>query len=340
MNTLSQPPTPDLNIIISPFLEAIDNRRLKIRLRRDHAPLVTAYGLLHRRMNRAITLALDAVEKYETARREEGFGDTIKGQPSFATDAFTDAVYRAAELFEFYDSDIVDYLDPSLSIDIKRQYKKALKGISEHWERLCNGCKHNHSFLIPVEGNYADGAWLCGYSSYRHNGEEMRIDRGIHQFSDVLSYNWAFRRLMGAILEADTLATMLVNTLPDDPSADVIDSNLLPLPYAHSFPRITARSLDAFPGEDRHYVPDLAFAGDNGENIRLAATPPIKRTAECILRCVIEITTASMAIQQPYSDEMATFALTRGEGSERLPLGGFYRILLGNVRVQPITTDP
>lgn len=325
----------NVNVFVSPFLEALDNRKLNIRLRRNHAPMITAYGLLHRRMNRAITLALDAVEKYEDARKAEGFRDNISIQPSIATESFVDAVYRAAELFEFYDSDIVDYLEPSLTNHLKSQYKKAVKDITGHWDRLCNGCKHNHSFLVPVEGKYTDGAWVSGYSSYRHDGEEMRIDRGIHNFSDALSYNWSFRRLIGAILEADIAATTLVNSLPDDPSANAIDSNLLPLPYSHSLPRISARRLDAFPGEHMLKIPQLSLFAQGGRELPLASASPIARPTECNLLCVFEITTGSMAVQLPYSENLARFALKRGASADRVPLAGFYRIVTNGVSVLP-----
>ncbi len=324
-----------IDVFVSPFLEALDNRKIGIRVRRNHAPMITAYGLLHRRMNRAITLALDTVEKYEDARKLEGFGGDLSGQPSFASDAFVDAVYKAAELFEFYDSDIVDYLEPSLTYHQKSRYKKALKEITGHWDRLCNGCKHNHSFIVPIEGKYADGAWVSGYSSYRHEGQEMRIDKGIHRFSDVLSYNWSFRRLMGSILEADIAATMLVKSIPDDPFADAIDSNLIPLPYSHILPRISGRALDAFPGEHKLRVPQLSLFGQGGREQPLFSASPTAHATECSLLCVFEITTATMAIQQPYSDNIARFALSRGAGADRVPLAGFYRMVMNGVSVPP-----
>ncbi|WP_429930824.1 hypothetical protein [Agrobacterium vitis] len=337
MNSSSQAHFQD--IFISPFLETIDKRKLKIRLRKDHAPLIAGYGLLHRRMNRAMTLALDAVDKYETARRDEGFSDSIGGQPYFAADAFTDAVYRAAELFEFYDSDIVDYLEPSLNPDIKKIYKKNLKKITGHLERLCNGCKHNHAFLVPVEGQYNDGAWLSGYSYYRHEGDKMIIDRGIHQFSDAFSYNWAFRKLIATILQADIEATMLVKALPDDSTADAIDSNLFPLPYSHAFPRISSRSLDAFPGEEKSSVPNFSISKDGGQEMRLANAPPLVRATECKLRCVIEFTTATMVVQQPYSENVVNIALNRQGGAERLPIGGFLRFIMNGISVPSIKKD-
>lgn len=333
MIEFEQPESPNLNIFVSPFLEALDNRRLSVHLRTSHAPLITAYGLLHRRMNRALVLALDAVEKYEASRANEGFNDEITGQPSFASDAFTDAVYRAAELFEFYDTDIIDYLKPSLNRDVRVAYKAALKRISGPWDRLCNGFKHNHSFMVPVEGQYADGVWLSGYSVYRHESEEMHIDKGIHQLSDVLSYNWAFRRLIGSIIEADVTATMLLNTLSDDQSCPTIESNLLPLPYSHSLPRISVRELYAFPGENKIPVSHFSLSADDGQEMHLANAGPLVPALECKLRCVVEFTTAEMAVQQPYSGEVARFSLTRGEGAERTPLGGFYRIVISGLAV-------
>jgi hypothetical protein len=161
-------------------MEALNGRRLRLKDPPNRGPLLIAYAVLHRRTARAIRLAIDAVEAEEKRRREEGVTESTSGNPEFALDAFQDAIYRAAELFEFYSKHIPEYIPSIRRHKIKRgvrstSYVSDIDRLAKPWKILCNKCKHNHAFLVPVEGIYDDEAWVSGFSLYMKKGDFFAI---------------------------------------------------------------------------------------------------------------------------------------------------------------------
>jgi hypothetical protein len=119
------------SVLISPLMEALDRRKLFLSVPKDHGEPLTAYAVLHRRTSRAIVAALDTFDAWQKKRMDEGYSPEMSGTPAPAMDAFLDAVYRVAELFEFYQADIPRYVASLPHNRLSKQYQGQLKALSK-----------------------------------------------------------------------------------------------------------------------------------------------------------------------------------------------------------------
>jgi hypothetical protein len=323
--SVALPSQDSVPVLVSPLLEAIDGKRIFLRHHKDHGDPLISYGLLHRRAARALLRALQATAKYEAERKAENYQVKPQGSPNDAMDAFMEAVYRVAELFEFYDTDLLGYVE-SLNHNHgrKRVYKEAIKAIAKPWEILCNRCKHNHAYLVPVEGSYEDGSWVFGFSLYEWKDGWLQVDRTLHRRgSEAFSYNGAFRRLFASILRADLTAAQAVKETPDDLQAPEVHSHFFNMPYAEVIRAFTERAPYGMPKEiveDHERFEQDLWQGQG--------------TGAFTMHLMYECLSARMQMYAPYTGNELR-ALFHPDGNQRTPLPIATRFIHSDLKVLP-----
>lgn len=229
-------------------------RRIKISRPGGKGDFLQSYALLHRRVWRAMKLATDAIESQNLFRKSEGYGRTTKYDLFSTLEMFLNMINRVSELFEFYLKETKNYLSeiktwgPSGGAN---KFSQDLKSVTDLWVQLANRCKHDHHFLVPVEGFYQSGEWVSGFALYQMLDDRMMLSRSFHKHGEVFSYNSALREILRDVMAADNNLALFMHTIPEDETAEPIDSSHLMLPYIDLIRRHRALPLVRMPGEYR-----------------------------------------------------------------------------------------
>jgi hypothetical protein len=315
----------DINqaIFISAFAEALHDRRLS-RSQNDVDVLLTGYSVLHRRLGRCLDRALKSLTDYEKRRNEEKWKQGSKGSASEHLDDYLDCVYAAAELYEFYNQDVVNFLD----LQDRKEYKSKLKALKREITAICNQCKHEHGFLQAIDVLYNGGEGVAGFCVYKRILEHIRVNGDIHLRKEAFSLNWSFRRMLGNLMQADLLAAELIAKVPDNIKSEKIKSIAYTLPYALSLKNITERSMAAMPNEITKPLVKL-----NGKNLYLDPNPaPLKKNGEGELVGFFDVLGGRICCELPYVE-----GEIRGEINDQSgkvpPMPVFVRIATRGVKV-------
>ncbi len=317
------------DVMISPLMDALDGRRLELAEHPSKGHFFTAYAMLHRRMERSLTRALEAIEKEEIRRRAEGLENNTKGNPIFALDAFQGAVYRACELFEFYEKDLFVYI-PNLNsvrdVNSGKTFLKFIKDIKRRWGVLCNNYKHNHAFLVPVEGSYESGSWVTGYCLYSRVGDQLSVNKEAHLDCDAYSYNWSLRTILADIMLADKHAALAAKAATEDASLNKkMDCLGISLPYLNIIQKISDRSEEGLPKEllvERNFI---KIFKEYGVEIQ-TRVPTVPTCKKFVMHIIFDILGPKLKIGFPYSDEYMEFSMTDNKTGNIPTTSGWYRL--------------
>lgn len=312
--------------LFSLLMESLHGRQLRLYDRPEFGHPLTAFALLHQRLERAISTSLRLLTEEEEHRKLEGIENPTKGNPFFVLDSFQDVIYRAAELFDFYEKDILRYLgihDSAEYLNEKKKYLKDVGIIKRQWSFLCNRCKHNHAFLVPVEGIYNSGDWVSGFSLYRREADKISIEKDLHPVAQVYSYNWAFRKLFACIFKIDEISAQLVNSMREDKANLPLNTFGVGLPYLNVLKSITQRPKTAMPKEYSTNLHDINFL--NYEIRILDQQRPIGQ-GDFQLMMIIPIIGNFLKIQLPYGLGECDGSIYASQYSDYLPIGFFMRL--------------
>jgi len=329
-------PPPPKPVLASSFMMALHGRKILLHDRPEFGHTITAYILLHQRLERALSTALKQLDVEEERRKSEEYKNP-KGNPLWALDAFQDAVYHATELFDFYDKDILCYLrlEKSTSLRAVQDYKSSIAKLKRTWAFICNKCKHNHAFLVPIEGSYNSGEWVAGFSLFRRFGEVVSVEKDLHRSAEVFSYNWAFRSLLADMVKSDEAAAKLINSLQDDDKAPQLKTFINPLPYLHILNKITQRPKTLMPREDSMNLSDIKFIGE--EEILITDTKEQNPQVDFKMRIIINLISDNLKVELPY--ELGHYKLNIT--GQKL-VGAFMRIQIADLIVKraPLKIPP
>lgn len=230
---------------VSPLAQVFHGRTLDIAQGRVNEFLI-AYTVLYRRFQRVIRRFLTEYQNFTRGRDKEGWENDSRGNPNPLLDAYQDAVYVAFEIFDHY----MKKLTPLVRVPHhdRRKFDKRVRELKREASIICNESKHNGAFLQLVEVNYDSGEHVLGFSFYRLKDHRLFICRDVYPNRGGCSFNWAIRRLVGALLEADVRAAELV------PKARLAGSQVLTtsgftLPLLPDLREIIELPSIAFPGE-------------------------------------------------------------------------------------------
>lgn len=298
--------------IVSPLMNALHGRKLILKDIPDCGHSLTAYTLLHQRLARGISAAIDKIDAEEERRKKEGY------DPSFAADAFKDAVYRAAELFEFYEQDLLRYLGLEKSQETA-EYCTTIKTVKRTWLCLCNKCKHNHAFLVPIEGLYDSGDWVTGFSLYRRQGDKLAAEKDLYCATEIFSYNWILRALFADVIKADMAAAKLVSSLKNDESASPLSTFGIPFPYPIILSKVAQRSKISMPRENLAKLYEINFTHDE---ILISETQPVVGKGKFRMLITIDVAPGDLKVSFPYQ-----LGECRIQHEPKIPTGVLYRAI-------------
>lgn len=287
-----------------------------------------AYAQSHRRFFRHFQESMRLLEQMEKSRGEENWESCRSNLPQQVTDAAQDLIYRVTELFDIYLNDLPHFLQIYQNDPLLRKYSKEIKILRSPWATICNRCKHNHRYFMPVEVTYGDRHFATGFSVYGRTGNQLAPDELSLRGVDSVSYNWFFRRILTSVLQADIIAGALVAAIPDTPTVEPLSTGAYELPYASIIQKVISRPVLGMPGEIRG--PSLSLLKET-VNIALDQFLDVE-AREGILRMWIDFLGTSVAFQAPYSRGSVSATLGPPEGL-RWPTGLFVRIELANHRV-------
>lgn len=312
-------------ILISEFAEELHGRNIELVDREDRGSPLPAYAQAHRRLFRQFQESIRLITEMESARQSEEWGSCRSNLPQRSADAAQDLIYRATELFDLYLNDLPYFLGLNSKSAAVSQYAKDVRNLRSYWATICNRCKHNHRFLLPLEVSYSMNEVVTGFSVYGRTKDHLSPDDTIHHGVDGVSYNWMFRRLLASVVVADIAVGALIKSLPDLPTAEPLKTGSYELPYALLVEKVAGRSVLGMPGELRG--PQISLSE---EALNIAADKvldPDRRAG--VLRMWIDFFGASIAFRAPYSRGAVQANLGPPEGPRR-PLGGFMRIEIAN----------
>ena len=136
--------------------------------------------------------------------------------------AFESCVFRAAELFEAFGSDVIKAL-PALKDkrykELKAEYIQTVSARRRSWTLICNKIKHNQNVLSSRAVLYlASGKIVVGYALMEPHGKDaLFVNSALHKKPErARSFNLSLRQLLFDILKCDRAAAALVGQLPDD----------------------------------------------------------------------------------------------------------------------------
>lgn len=317
------PPNKIQHVFLSAFMEGLQGRRLKLLEQRDRGEPLHAYAQAHRRLSRQLDTTITAITRMEDRRAEERWNESRTADPAYAADAFQDLVYRATELFDFYALDIPAYLSlRQIDGPVETHYRKGIKSRRDLWASLCNRCKHNHRFLVPVEGRLLTGVHVTGFSLCGRVENQIAVDRVFHRQAECTSYNAALRQLISDIFFIDTVAAGALSFLPNDPDQPQLNSLQYTLPYLNNIKKIVGRSTGLFPGEP---CPPRISLDDGIVNIEEVKLPA--EAGSCKLSLWIDILGNDLKFVPPYQSGPLTLSIQARSDLPR-PLAPFVRIMV------------
>lgn len=321
-----------ITTLVSPLMEVLHGRSIQLHDRPGFGHPLTAYALLHQRLARGIDAAIRAVTLEEERRKKEGYDQSTIGSPILALDVVQDVIFRAAELFEFYESDILHYLGVhkiGKHKEIRQAYMSVIRQVKRTWSLICNRCKHNHAFLIPVEGYYESGDWVSGFSLFQRSGNDIRVEQDIHGAAEAFSYNWSLRSLLSDVIRADLASADLVSKLEDDAVSPKLNTLGLILPYANGFESVSRRSTVAMPREGRDITSGIKIFNDEitiGNVEKMSPGSGLFR-----MTVIINLLGSDLSVRLPYQGSAVRVTHNVPENGE--PLGGLFRLVVRDIMV-------
>ncbi|MDQ0840216.1 hypothetical protein [Sphingomonas faeni] len=315
-----------VNLFLSAFAESVHGRCIGVPQGKASEILV-GYTVLFRRFQRALKRALASIEAYEIRRLAEGWANESKGNATDHLYDLLEAIYVAAELFEFYESDIVRFIDPAPKA--KADYKGAIKSLKRLPVIICNRCKHNHAYLQSIEIVYDNANITTGFALYRMKDETASIDLEVHREREAFSFNWICRKLLGGLLMADAEVGKLISSMPEMGAIKLRSINYT-LPIYEEFKAISERGTSGMPKEKR--LPRLSLDQTGHMNVDNSACD-ISRSGTGKMAAVIDLISSSLAIELPYVQGSLTVSLTADDENSP-PLAAFMRVVVGGVTVE------
>jgi hypothetical protein len=186
--------------------------------------------------------------------------------------------------------------------------------------------------MIYGEGRYADGQFFSGFSLCNQERGVIGVDASLHRDTDVYSFNWAFRRLLATILATDALAAETIKHLPDQNGAPEISSFFFSLPYDQVIARVNSLSGTASPGEELCLTPAVQLSRHSEG---LSVEEILVNETACTMRLIVDVLSHIVRFKQPYGKGELNFEIKPNEGTPRLPIGEYLRIIIGDFVVEP-----
>ncbi|MGR9131740.1 hypothetical protein [Rhizobium leguminosarum] len=314
--------------VISILMEALDGRRLPISDHRDHAELAVGYANLHRRLARAMLRAFAAMETYDERRETAGGGGSLNE----TLDLALDAIYRLEEINEFYEKDIAAYFPAVQQLPQFGDYLKALSTFNRQWGVLCNKPKHNHAYLVAVEGVYECGSWTAGYMMCTRDGDRIVVDKRLHKRLEMFSFGATLRQILDTVIAMDVLAANLVGMLTDEPDAEPLQTYIIPLPYEQVMQKL--------------FDPEHRFAGMPGEFCPAAVVDgePVAAiepgTGKLSAQIYYDFYGDNLKVRLPYGKGEFASAMMLREGMVRKPLTEYLRLVVRDIAFDPMDRVP
>jgi hypothetical protein len=308
----------------SAFAEALHGRKLGVRQESVHSALI-GYSVLYRRLQRSLKRSIMSVQEYENRRSVEGWRSANSGSASDHLYDFLEAVYVSAELFEFYESDVVKLL--GLSSKLSNKYKNEIKKLKRFSTVLCNKFKHNHAFFQGVEVVYDNGNHVSGFALYMMNGQTALPSKEFHTDSTAVSLNWGLRRIVVDLLRADNESAILISGLPDKGS-ETLTSVSYTLPILYEAKQISTLPTVGMPMEDRSVT--LKF--DRREEVTVLIGEPAIYQGSGKMTAYIDLISPSLSFALPYVTGNSSIGLT-AENDPNRPLPPFLRAIYNDIQV-------
>jgi hypothetical protein len=329
------PTLTERDLFTSEFASVLHGRKLHLIDRPDRGSPLPAWARLHAKLARTFRYALDAIDALIAKREEEHWGHHLTGLHQEATDAIEDVIYSAAEIFSFYEGDIPYYFDISKNIynrSIKSEYDRNIKEQKRFCAMLCNACKHNHHFLVPIEVTYQNLTRSLGFTVYSRSGNIVAVSKSIIPDSGAFSFRRTLNNVLARVILADHFAANLVRSLPDELDADPIDCAFYKLPYLHTVMRLKKLSDVEMPGEQ----PSFEFDHLENEEIRINRDfDPEKYKGEygpASLSMFMDLLGRELHFEFPYTGKDFHATLTTPDGDPS-PMAGEMRL---DIRDHPL----
>lgn len=223
MSTFEVPVTPEGKVALA-ITSALSGRRLATVEPAEGADLFRSIAIAARRF----AVSLDAVVAQMRLAdanvvfpfREGRRTNTYDLEPLLQ--AFEACVFRAAEFFEAFGSDVIRAL-PALRDNrfkaLKSEYVQTVSARRRSWTLICNKIKHNQNVLSSRAVLYlASGKIVVGYALMEPHGKDaLFVNSALHKKPErARSFNLSLRQLLFDILRCDRAAAALVGQLPDD----------------------------------------------------------------------------------------------------------------------------
>lgn len=282
------------HILTSTFARSLDGKVIGTSQAQMNE-LLTGHAILYRRLQRSLSRFIRTLEKYEADRTQEGWQHShVKGGMNVIDD-YLESVYNAAELYEFYEKKIIRFLNPPK--ETQHQYRADISRIKREVSIICNHCKHNLAFLQIAEIIYEDDIHAVGFILYKMQGNRARISTEVHQNREAFSFNWAARRLVGSLIAAETLASKLVHSVPNDRGGERLSSRYFALPLRSEVKRIINRNQAGMPLETQS---PIIIESENNDIIVYAESRDIRQTGKAKFRVYLDIIAQSIEVEIPY----------------------------------------
>jgi hypothetical protein len=255
-------------------------------------------------------------------RQQEGFGNNTTKDTTTPIDDYLEAVYIAAELYEFYESDVVKLLNPSSKA--RKTYRTEIGHLKRESTLICNGCKHNHAFLQFIEVLYENEQYVSGFTVYQMDGDRAKINTDVHKISRAFSFNWAVRRLIGNLILAEEQAVQIVQSLEEKHCTKIFTLNF-DLPILGELKTIAARPKIRMPMEI--CTPSIGLALGMVHIDKTAQQLPFGKGD---MRVYLDLIGRKSELEFPYQDGTANIAFESEDNTYYEPYATRYRVVLSN----------
>lgn len=315
---------------VSPLMAAIDGRSFNLNIDQHQGRIYEAHGHLYLRLSRALVSAFNTVENHE---KQCGDNWQIGGlSPEYDGDAALNLIYRAVEVFDFYHRVSNFYfIKHDIPQHLKISYSARIKILRDHWGKICNSCKHNDSILMPVQGTYASGRNVSGFSLYTRRGDYFIPHPEIHKTSDAISFNGLFRRLLSDLLQAEICAGQFVDGVSDVQTGLVLTTKQFTLPILGAIKRAIARPAWGMPFENMA----ISTIQQVETGVEVGSVPdagPIEEEFRSSFAATL--IGGSVELCPPFVGGFVRMDLSPADGVQR-PLGGIFRATMAGMAVPP-----
>ncbi|WP_156418417.1 hypothetical protein [Aureimonas sp. D3] len=292
--------------LYSPIMEALHDKRYKIAQIEDSGHLMTSYGLLHQRLARDIERTINLLKDYGDKRSKEDHMEAPRANPLDLLDSFQNCTYRAAELFEFYEKDLILYMGIKKSgrnLPAVENFQTKIRQYSKIWKIICNKCKHNHSFLVPIEGYYSSGERVLGFTLFTRKDDQIGPNKTLHKEADVFSYNMVLRSLLADVMASDMESAELIRAVSVENGSEKLKTASNGLPYISVLKKIYKLPRLSFPRESNCPYRDIQLVDQEKVGISLVPTA-FQGQAPCRLQIVLNFYGEKIKFILPYGTEV------------------------------------